>query len=110
MLKIFSHDDSFLIQQCRSELEAEGIPYLLKNEYARGAMGELPWQDVQLEIWLIDVSWLDKAKRIIGTLTAIQQKTMNHWCCQHCGEMNEGNFRLCWHCQQPLNEDVLPQY
>lgn len=50
MEKLFGSDDRFLIQRLRSELEAAGIPYLMKNEYVAGAVGELPWQDVQQQV------------------------------------------------------------
>ena len=54
MKKLFSSLDRFEIQAVRSELDALSIPYLVKNEYAGGAVGELPWQDAQQELWLID--------------------------------------------------------
>ena len=50
MHKLFGSEDRFLIQRLRSELEEVGIPYLIKNEYVAGAVGELPWQDIQQEI------------------------------------------------------------
>ncbi|HBF72819.1 MAG TPA: DUF2007 domain-containing protein, partial [Alteromonas australica] len=43
MIKLFSSDDMFLMQSLKSELDALAIPYMIKNEYASGAMGELPW-------------------------------------------------------------------
>lgn len=98
MLKLFSHDDRFLIQQLRSELEQAGIPHLIKNEYAGGAMGELPWQDTQLEIWLVDEAWYDKAARIVSGLNHTAT-TPGRWRCEACGEENEGHFDLCWKCQ-----------
>ena len=54
LIKLFSSDDMFLMQSLKSELDALAIPYMIKNEYASGAMGELPWQDTQPELWLID--------------------------------------------------------
>lgn len=105
MLKLFSHDDRFLIQQLRSELEAAGIPHLLKNEYASGAVGELPWQDTQLEVWLVDEEWYDKAAKILATLHPARM-SREGWTCPSCGEQNDGHFGLCWQCQAPHAEPV----
>ena len=56
MIKLFTSSDPFLLQSVKSELDALSIPYLVKNEFAGGAMGELPWQESQPELWLIDES------------------------------------------------------
>lgn len=98
MLKLFGHDDRFLVQQVRSELDVARIPYLVKNEYAGGAVGELPWQETQMELWLLDEQWFGKAKGIVDALTPNSNKGEN-WQCTHCGEENEGHFSLCWQCQ-----------
>lgn len=101
MRKLFSHDDRFLFQQLRSELDALNIPYLVKNEYASGAMGELPWQETQLELWLLDEQWYAKAKLIVGELLTKNSDT-TVWKCFACGEDNEGHFSICWNCQSPM--------
>ncbi len=104
MKKLFSSDDRFLFQQVRSELEALDIPYLLKNEFTSGAMGELPWHEVMPEIWLLDDAWEPKASELIDKLVAntnIDEEKVcaQLWQCPHCQEMNEPEFAVCWHCQ-----------
>ncbi|MBU3021501.1 DUF2007 domain-containing protein [Aestuariibacter sp. A3R04] len=98
MRKLFSHDDRFLFQQLRTELDAVCIPYLVKNEYAGGAMGELPWQETQLELWLMDEQWYEKAKAIVNDLVT-KRSDKFAWQCGECGEVIEGHFPLCWNCQ-----------
>ena len=105
MQKLFSHDDRFLVQQVRSELDAANIPYLVKNEYASGAMGELPWQETQLELWLLDEQWLPKATQIVEALSP--DSHAETWQCPQCGEMNDGQFSLCWQCQTAQSELAL---
>ena len=56
MKKLFTSQDAFEMQAVRSELDALSIPYMVKNEFASGAIGELPWQDSQQEVWLVDDS------------------------------------------------------
>lgn len=97
MEKLFSHDDRFLVQQVRSELDAANIPYLVKNEYAGGAIGELPWQETQMELWVVDEQWLRRATDIVEALTP--EAVSETWQCVQCGEKNDGNFSICWSCQ-----------
>ncbi|QJR80058.1 DUF2007 domain-containing protein [Alteromonas pelagimontana] len=100
MHKLFGHDDRFLLQRLRSELDALGIPYLVKNEFAGGAVGELPWQDVQQEIWLLDEAWFHKASQVVvGLIDCLADPQTGAWVCENCGENNDGGFDICWHCQ-----------
>lgn len=111
MEKLFDSDDRFLIQRLRSELETAGIPYLMKNEYVAGAVGELPWQDVQQQVWLLDESWSQQAGKLVHTLQADDRNSgeKTDWQCQQCGEANEGEFAICWQCQAPKPESDCPQ-
>ena len=68
MIKLFTSSDPFLLQSVKSELDALSIPYLVKNEFAGGAMGELPWQESQPELWLIDESWSTRANKVVNSL------------------------------------------
>lgn len=103
MKKLFSSLDRFEIQAVRSELDALSIPYLVKNEYAGGAVGELPWQDAQQELWLIDDTWYQRASAIVSSLVARMTQSSeganNNWICASCGEENGAAFDHCWHCQ-----------
>lgn len=106
MHKLFGSDERFLIQRLRSELEEAGIPYLIKNEYVGGAVGELPWQDVQQEVWLLDDSWLHQASKVVESLSegARCYCENSDWQCEQCLEINEGAFAICWQCQAPKHE------
>jgi len=104
MQKLFSHSDRFLIQSVRSELDARNIPYLVKNEYASGAVGELPWQDVQPEIWLLDEHWHSRARTIIDALLPAETSASSDWQCPQCGEVNGASFAFCWHCEHPAEQ------
>lgn len=106
MQKLFSHYDRFLVQSVRSELEARRIPYLMKNEYAAGAVGELPWQEVQPEIWLLDDTWLTRAKSIVDALMRPVTEQAE-WQCPTCGEKNDPSFAFCWHCEHPAMEEPV---
>lgn len=102
MIRLFTSDDGFLVQSVRSELDARAIPYMVKNEFAGGAVGELPWQEAQQELWLLDEGWADKAHRVVDALVANITKTdkphVGEWVCASCEEDNGPAFDSCWHC------------
>lgn len=109
MIKLFTSYDSFLVQSVRSELDALAIPYMVKNEFAGGAIGELPWQEAQQELWLLDEGWADKAHRVVDALVSnrkgAEKREATEWVCATCDENNGPAFDSCWHCgqQRPLN-------
>lgn len=96
------------MQSLKSELDALGIPYMIKNEYASGAMGELPWQDTQPELWLIDDTWQARAKQVIEALMAqgvsSKREHTQEWVCRNCEEINGAAFDFCWQCEHQRHE------
>ncbi len=99
MKQLFASDEPFLMQSLRSALDAAGVPYLMKNEYAGGAIGELPWQDTQQELWLVDESWESKAHRVLRHWRDNQRDGhASDWHCPQCGEQNGSAFECCWSC------------
>lgn len=101
MIKLFSSSDIFLFQTVKSELDALNIPYMVKNEFASGAMGELPWQEAQPELWLIDEGWFTKANKVVSVVEEnAKESAQRAWQCSHCHEHNGGAFDVCWQCNQ----------
>ena len=112
MKKLYVSDDWFSIQQVTQLLGANRIPYVVKNEFASGAMGELAPQDVQPEVWLLEDDWFAKATALIEDLKHVAVDAED-WVCAECGEDNEGTFEICWQCsalriesQQPPEKSV----
>ena len=101
MKKLFSSQDAFELQAIRSELDALSIPYMVKNEFAGGAIGELPWQDSQQEVWLVDDSWYARASKVVNAFVQKANdapRTGEDWRCNNCGEENGSAFDVCWQC------------
>ncbi len=101
MKKLFTSPDAFEVQAVRSELDALSIPYMVKNEFASGAIGELPWQDAQQEVWLVDDSWYARASKVIEAFTQKSNKSVvpnQAWGCGNCDEENGSAFDVCWQC------------
>ena len=101
MKKLFTSQDAFELQAVRSELDALSIPYMVKNEFASGAIGELPWQDSQQEVWLVDDSWYARASQVIELfIQKSNDKALSSedWICGKCSEQNGAAFDVCWQC------------
>jgi len=104
VIKLYTSSDSFLMQSVKSELDALAIPYMVKNEYASGAVGELPWQEAQPELWLLDESWAAKANSVVDALTNSDSSKQRGWHCNQCDEQNGAAFDVCWQCSHPRPE------
>lgn len=104
MKKLFASEDAFELQAIRSELDALAIPYMVKNEFAGGALGELPWQEAQQELWLVDETWFNRASKVVNAfenkLKATAESHRSEWTCSDCGEENGGAFEVCWQCSK----------
>ena len=104
MKKLFVSEDWFSIQQVAQLLDANRIPYVVKNEFSLGAIGELSPFDAIPEVWLIDDDWYNKAKSLVDDLKhmAVEREA---WQCSHCKEHNEASFDFCWSCGAPAPAD-----
>lgn len=97
MIKVYSNEDRFLVQQIKDMLESKGIPCFIKNEFAIGGAGDLSPFDCWPEVWITDNDWQIKAEQWIeGFETELQQGP--DWYCESCGEKNAASFELCWQC------------
>jgi hypothetical protein len=85
----------------RGLLANAGIEARVFNEYAQGAMGELPPAVIHPEVWLEDDRDLDRARRVLEGY-AQGHAAAGSRTCPGCGEENPAGFEVCWHCQKPL--------
>jgi hypothetical protein len=97
MIRVFSHDNVFMVYNLRNILENAGIPCLLKNEQTYSAAGELPPTEVWPEIW-VDPLHTEKAEQLID-LALNGDPSQTHWACPKCSEQNPPAFDLCWQCE-----------
>jgi len=64
MKRVYTTSDIVRLMTIKSLLETEGIPFMVKNENLTYLAGELPFGDVQPEIWVEDDDF-EKAKRFL---------------------------------------------
>ena len=105
MQRIYRHHDRFEVYRVFNMLEEAGIPCFVKNELIQGAIGDVPPQDSEPEVWLKDNEWKPKAQALIDAFEQEQKElqTCNQfaWICTACKEDNEANFNICWQCSGP---------
>ena len=72
---------------------------MVRNQFISGAMGELPAQDLEPELWLINADDLVFAERVLTSLK--EDNSADAWVCNPCHEPQDAEFNLCWNCQSP---------
>jgi hypothetical protein len=95
--RVYGSLNRLLVHHARNLLEAEGIEATVLNENMAGAMGELPFLDCEVELWVVDESRAARAAEILryGPLSPLEKDA--GWRCG-CGEFLEPQFTQCWQC------------
>lgn len=85
----------------RGLLAAAGIGARVFNEYAGGALGELPFPEVAPSVWIEEARDVLRARQIIASF---EQSTFVSGTarCDTCGEESPHDFAICWQCQRQL--------
>ena len=98
MTRVFTHESLVLISHVRNLLDQAGIRTLVKNERLAGALGEIPFLETWPELWVVADADADRARTVIAD--ALTETPVGpEWTCSRCGEVNEGQFAICWQCQ-----------
>ena len=98
MKKVYSSQDSLMIWHLKNILENHGIHPMLKGEYLGGVAGEVPPIECWPELWVVEDSQYDQARKIIETALSSKGSTSQPWKCPGCSEEIEGQFTECWNC------------
>ena len=85
----------------RGLLAAAGIEARVFNEYAGGALGELPFSEVAPSVWIEEERDLVRARQVITTYEKASIASGSTRC-SACGEESPSEFSICWQCQRPL--------
>ncbi len=95
--KFYSSPDTVLINHIKNVLASYGIKSFLKNEFLGGGVGEIPYNECWVELWLSSEKDEAKAHPILADIITEPAKTET-WHCTRCGEKLEGQFTHCWQC------------
>ncbi len=97
MKRVYTAQDLPEARLLADTLNRAGIPARVFNEFAQGAMGDIPFQDSRPEVWVLDDWDQARAEQLLTNLRA-RVAAMPDRACPACGEVNPGSFELCWRC------------
>lgn len=97
MYKVYENFDISRVGQMQSILESNGIPTFLKNEYASGALGEIPFVEICPQLFVLKQRDVERARELLQ-VDLPEDRRASDWVCPECGIDIEGQFENCWKC------------
>nr|WP_285817819.1 DUF2007 domain-containing protein [Echinimonas agarilytica] len=95
-MEFLSHADNTLqAYLLKGWFEQQGIAVQIRGEVLGGAVGELPTEVLQPQLWT-DIEHLDKAQILLKSWQSEPSSSL--WFCRHCSEENPTSFDTCWSC------------
>ena len=92
-MRIYSAPVLAEVTHIKHVLEMHDIACHIQGEYRSGAAGELPLTETWPELWVVDLSNVEEAKRLVAEALAPAGPAPPDWTCPSCQEGNEGQFR-----------------
>ena len=97
-MRIYSAPVLAQVAHMQQVLEMNGIECHIQGEYRSGAAGEIPPIETWPELWVVDPSDVEEAKRLVDEALQPAGPAQPGWTCPRCREVNEGQFGACWNC------------
>lgn len=85
----------------RDLLQHAGIPAHVFNENANSLVGFLPVSAGLPQVWISQPHQETHARSVIADYQTRLPVHQSHQC-QACGELNPGEFEVCWNCGEGL--------
>jgi len=101
MIQIHSSLNGIEIHNLKNVLEAGGISCEVRGEFRRSTMGEVPFTEAFVELWLLDDAQEQTARQLISEVSSHSSLP---WTCPKCAEPIEAEFNQCWNCQSDRPE------
>ncbi|MDP2714838.1 DUF2007 domain-containing protein [Rheinheimera sp.] len=101
-LRLYQAANTFEAGLVQGLLQQAAVTVRLSGEYLAGAAGELPLNDVGVQLW-VPQQQFTTAQRIITHYLQQLQHEPAQWLCS-CGELNYQSFDMCWSCLQDKDE------
>ena len=94
MKRVYRSFNRIAVHHARNVLEAEGISAEVRREMLSSAMGELPPDECQAELWVLRDEDAHRAEEILRR----PPPSGPDWRCESCGETSGPQFTQCWNC------------
>ncbi|WP_215396689.1 DUF2007 domain-containing protein [Rheinheimera oceanensis] len=100
--RLYQAANSFEAGLVQGLLQQAAVLVRVSGEYLAGAAGELPLNDVGIQLW-VPQQQFPSAQRIINQYLQQLKHEPAQWQCS-CGELNYQSFDICWSCLQDKDE------
>ncbi|OBU09450.1 hypothetical protein AYY19_10090 [Photobacterium aquimaris] len=97
---LYGASNSLEAHSVKGLLENMGISVRLTGEALAAAAGELPMGVVEVQLWVTAT----QRQQALAIIESYLRNDYRDWYCRHCGELNQGQFELCWQCQHDSAE------
>ena len=102
---LYSNNNVALVWHVRNMLEQQGVAVLVKNDRLYSIAGEMPITECMAEVWVKSPLQYEFAQQLIAEMESGSETIAAPWDCPDCGESIEGNFDICWNCQNGTVKD-----
>ena len=104
MKELYRHKDHSTVAYYKSILESEGIAMMLRNEHTTMAgLSEIPIPEFFPNICVMNDEDYPRAWKILKqTMESNSKNSEIDVTCAACGEINPGNFDMCFSCGEVL--------
>jgi hypothetical protein len=97
MKKLCSTANIIEAQLLADLLKQDGIDVRVFNQYALGAMGEIPFTQTYPELWVVNDHDLGRAESVARAVEHAARANV-HKLCRGCGEQLSVDLLSCWNC------------
>jgi hypothetical protein len=98
MKRVYSSLSLTAAHHAKNVLDAEGIRAEMRNERLGSVVGEVPFLECQIEVWVLNDADAERAEQVLryGSVPPLEKSRV--WRCAACGEEAEAQFTQCWRC------------
>ena len=100
MERVYSCENPLIAQHIKNLLVNSEIDCFLKNEAVQSLAGEVPPIVTWPEVWIVNPADKQKAEALIQSMDSLESSDQEEWKCGNCNEVNDGNFNICWNCNE----------
>jgi len=97
MKLVYTADNRAMAWHIKNVLHSNAVKAEVHNDTLRSAQGGVPVNECSPEVWVLHDSDEAVARQLINE--AAEAPDLPEWTCAGCGELNFGQFDICWNCQ-----------
>ena len=103
MKEIFRHRELIYVKQYADILEEAGVPTMIRNDLAMSGLTEIPIPEFYPNLCVNEEDAVKAVEILNSHADRMSEGAEEEVACAACGEVNPGNFDVCYSCQEPMN-------